>query len=228
MKKILSLAAMASALLLVGCATPQAPVALSSTALPSQGARIGVAMYELPKADTVFPGASCLLCLAAASAANSTLTAHTQTLPTDDVARLKGDVADALRKKGQQVTVIDETLKLDGLPKTDGGTNKSPRDYSSLRTKYQIDKLLVIQITQLGIARNYAAYVPTGEPQGVVNGVGYLVNLADNNLEWYMPIKQAKGADGKWDEPPKYPGLSNAYFQAIEGTRDALVQPFAN
>jgi hypothetical protein len=229
MKKLLAFALVASSLLLGGCASPpQPPLTLSSTALPSPGARIGVAMSPLPKVDTSFPGASCLLCMAAASVANSSLTTHTQTLPSDDVARLKGEVAALLRKKGQNVTVIDEAIKTSDLPKLDGGPNKSPRDFSALRAKYQVDKLLVIEVGELGITRSYATYIPSGDPQGVVAGTAYLVNLADNSYEWYLPIRQVKSAAGKWDEAPKFPGLSNAYFQAVEGARDAILQPFAN
>jgi hypothetical protein len=227
MKPFLTLAFLASTLVLGGCATaPQPPVALSNNVFSGSGGRIGVAMYELPKVDTSFPGASCLLCLAAASLANSSLTTYTQTLPSDDLAHLKADVAELLRKKGQQVTVIDDAFKLDQFPKGDGAPNKSPRDFSSLRAKYNINKLLVVNITQLGIRRSYAAYIPSSDPQSVVMGNGYLVNLADNNLEWYAPIEEVKSASGKWDEAPKYPGLTNAYFQAIEGARDVVLKPF--
>lgn len=229
MKKLLIFGLVALSLLLGGCASaPQQPIALSGSALPSPGTRIGVAMSALPKVDTSFPGASCLLCIAAASLANSSLTAHTHTLPSDDLARLKTDVAELLRKKGQNVTVIDEAIKIGDLPKKDGGPNKSERDFSALRTRYQIDKLLVIEVGELGITRSYAAYIPSGDPQGVVAGTAYLVNLADNNYEWYLPVRQVKSAVGKWDEAPKYPGLSNAYFQAVEGARDAVLQPFAH
>lgn len=228
MTRRLFAATMASLLLLAGCASPpQLPVTLSKTALQSQGNRIGVAMSAPAKADTNFPGAACLLCLAAASVANSSLTTHTQALPVDDLLRLKADVAETLRKKGQVVTVIDQPVKLGDLPKLDAAPNKSRIDFSSLRSKYGIDKLLVIDIDELGMTRSYASYIPTGDPQGVVNGVGYLVNLADNSYEWYLPLRQVKSAAGKWDEAPSFPGLTNAYFQAVEGTRDSVLQPLA-
>lgn len=229
MKKQISIALVAVAFLLGGCASPpQAPVAWSSSKLPSQGTGIGVAMSAVPQPDTRFPGADCLLCMAAASVANSSLTAHAKTLPTDDLARLKGEIAEMLRKKGQNVTVIEEAVKVGDLPKLDGGPNKSARDFSALRSKYQIDKLVVIDIAYLGIARNYAAYIPTGDPKGEVVGSAYLVNLSDNGYEWYLPLREVRSAAGPWDEAPKYPGMSNAYFQAVEGTRDAILKPFSD
>lgn len=229
MNKKLLIGVLAGALILAGCAAtpPQQPIAWNSAAAHAQGTRVGVTM-KMPKVDTSFPGASCLLCLAAASVANSSLTTYTQTLPGDDIAHIKSDLADLLRKKGYAPTMLPDDFAVDDLPKSEGGTNKPAYDFSSLRGKYQIDKLVVVQINRLGITRNYSAYIPTGEPQSVVSGVGYMVNLADNTYEWYQPVAQARNAGGPWDEAPKYPGLTNAYFQAVEGARDTLLKPFAN
>lgn len=228
MKKSTLFAAMVISVLLAGCMTPpQQPVALSKSALQDGATRIGVAMQVPQKPDTAFPGADCLLCLAAASMANNALTDHTRTLPLDDLTRMKSDVAEVLRKKGHAVTVIEESIKFADLPKSQGGPNKSPVDFSSLRTKYGIDKLVMINIAQAGITRAYAAYIPTSDPQGVIAGTGYMVNLADNTYEWYLPLRHVKSAAGKWDEAPNFPGLSNAYFQAVEATRDAVLQPLS-
>src|SRR2546426_4486990 len=97
--------------LLVGCATPpQPPVPLAATTLTTPANKVGVAMSALPKVDTQFPGAACLLCLAAASVANSELTTYTRTLPYEDLPKLKDQVAEILRKKGTNATVIAEDL----------------------------------------------------------------------------------------------------------------------
>lgn len=228
MKSRLALILLTCTMLLTGCATtPQASIALSPATLSASGARVGVAMSRVPKVDTSFPGAGCLLCLAAASMTNSSLTTHTQTLPSDDLLRIKAEVADLLRKKGNEVIIIDEALAVDSLPNAaNGAPNFANKDFSSLKSKYQLDKLLVIEIAQVGIVRTYSAYIPSGDPQGAVSGRSYLVNLKDNSYEWYLPLTQRKSATGKWDEAPSFPGLSNAYFQALEGTRDAITQPF--
>ena len=214
-------------LLLSACGTPpQKPMDLNAGALSTKSARVGVVMAPLPKVDTTFPGAGCLLCYAAASVANSSLTAHAQTLPSDDLVKIKSDLAELLRKKGLDAVVIDETVKVGDLPDFAGkAPDYARKDFSQLQTKYKLDKLLVIDIGEVGISRNYASYVPTGAPTGVVRGAGYLVNLKDNSLEWYVPLQEAKGTVN-WDEPPRFPGLSNAYFQALEAARDTLLKPF--
>src|SRR5215472_7523152 len=87
--------------LLSGCAsTPQGPVPASAEFIAAHSGRIGVVMSPLPKVDTSFPGAYCLLCLAAASMANSALTSHTHTLTAEEVAAYRGAIVEALRKKG--------------------------------------------------------------------------------------------------------------------------------
>lgn len=225
-----SLAAVLAAVVLLlagGCATPpQAPIALSDSTLKTAGSRIGVAMAPLPKVDTHLPGASCLLCYAAASLANSQLTSHTATLPLEDLPKLKADAAAALRKKGLEVVVIDEDVNIADLPALSSQQpNTARKNFSSLRDKYKLDKLLVIDITTLGFQRTYSAYVPTSDPKGIVRGSGYLVNLQSHALEWFQPVEVLKSADGKWDEPPKFPGLSNAYFQALELGRDSFLKP---
>jgi hypothetical protein len=227
MRTVLTLAA--TAVFLAGCATRQMPVYLAQNALGGGGGRVGVAMTALPKVDTYFPGASCLLCLAAASIANSSLTTYTQTLPYEDLPKLKDRVADVVRRKGSDVTVIAEALDVNALPDYPAqGTNIARKDFTSLQKKYGVGKLLVIEIQTLGMWRTYSAYFPTSDPKAVLSGRGYIVNLTTNAYEWYTPVNVLRSADGNWDEPPKFPGLTNAYFQALEMGKDAYLTPFAN
>lgn len=218
---------------LAGCASaPQQPVALRSEAVTSQAGRIGVAMTAVPKADTHLLGAGCLLCMATAAVANNSLTTHAKTLPADDLGRLKQEVAALIRKKGGEVVVIDDALQLDSLASFSGGSGSNGaggfarQDFRPLQAKYKVDHLLVMDLSTVGFVRNYSGYIPTSDPKGTVAGVGYLVNLKDNSYEWYLPVNVSKSAEGAWDEPPKFPGLTNAYFQAVELSRDAFMQPF--
>jgi hypothetical protein len=214
--------------LLAGCAgTPQLPMSVSKDLLASK-TRIGVVMTPLPKVDTEFPGAGCLLCMAAASLANRSLTVHVQTLTHEDLPKLKDDVAKLLQAKGLEAHVIAEPLDVKNLPSFGSKQpNFAVKDFSSLKAKYGVDKLLVIDIQVLGAERNYSAYIPTGDPKAVLRGTGYIVNLSNNALEWYQPLNVYKSADQKWDEPPKFPGLTNAYYQALEIGKDEITKPFA-
>lgn len=223
-------ALMAVSLLLGGCiAAPQLPIGYTPETLSVKSGRVGVAMTPLPKVNTQFPGASCLLCIAAAEAANASLTTHAQTLPYEDLPKLSSQLADTLRKKGVDAMVIPEPIDTSKLASSDkDGPNIARRDFGPLKTKYTIDKLLLIDITAIGFLRTYSAYFPTSDPKAYLQGVGSLVNLKTNTYEWYMPVNINKSADKSWDEPPNFPGLSNAYFQVLELSKDAYMQPFKN
>lgn len=214
---------------LTGCASaPQQPVSLTHESINSQSGRIGVAMTALPKIDTHLPGADCLLCMAAASIANSSLTTYTKTLSYEDLPKLKIEIANMLRKKGVDVTVIEEDLNVKDLKDfSSKEPNFARKDFSPLSKKYNIDKLLVIDITAIGFIRTYSAYVPTSDPKGQLQGAGYIVNLKNNAYDWYLPVSVVKSADQNWDEPPKFPGLTNAYFQSLEIGKDSFLKPFA-
>ncbi|QBE67183.1 hypothetical protein EWM63_09430 [Pseudoduganella lutea] len=184
-------------------------------------------MTALPAVDTQFPGAGCLLCMAAASVANSSLTSYTKTLQTEDLGKVHLEVAEALRKKGASVKMIDN-IDFSKLPDNNNTKpNFARKDFTGLKAQYNVDKLMVISVTMVGIERSYASYVPTSDPKARVAGVSYIVNLNDNSLEWYLPLDVSKASDGKWDEPPKFPGLTNAYFQSLELAKDRIVKPLA-
>ena len=225
MGRLAYLAAALALSALGGCASaPQQPISMSAGALSSAG-RVGVVMTALPKVDTEFPGAGCLLCMAVASATNSTLTGHVRTLTHEDLPELKKQAAAAITKKGATAVVIDEELKLDALQNFGGGAqNVATKDFRALREKHNIDRLMVVQVSVLGVWRNYSAYVPTADPKAVLKGAAYMVNLQTTALEWYVPIDVAKSA-AVWDQPPKFPDLTNAYFQALEFGKDAVLKP---
>lgn len=208
-----------------GCVTPpQQFVQLDLKMLDAKSGKVGVAMAVLPPVDTFFPGANCLLCLAAASAANSTLTTYAQTLPRDDLSKIKDTVADLMRKKGMIITVIEEGINMESLSDVSNpGKNVARKDFSPLRKKYDIDKLVVIDIKALGFIRTYSAYFPTSEPKGYLNGAGYIVNLSNNTYDWYLPVSVSRSPGATWDEPPKFPALTNAYFQVLEMGKDAFL-----
>lgn len=222
---------MAAVLVLVaGCATkPQQPIGLAGDAVGPGSGRIGVAMTALPKQDTQVPGAGCLLCLGAAIAANSTLTTHARTLPYEDLPDLKTVVASQLRKRGADVKVIEGSIDIDELSSFSGAdSNAAKKDFSPLAKKYGIDRIVILEIDAIGFIRTYSAYVPTSDPKAYLKGSAYMIDLKTNNYAWFNPVVITKSAEGKWDEPPSFPGLTNAYFQAIELGKDALVRPLTD
>ncbi len=229
MKTRFILAVCGLSFVLAGCASPpQKSVDLKPETLTVQGGRVGVVMTQLPKVNTYFPGADCLLCMAGAEMMNSSLTGQTKNLTPEDLPTLKNQAADILRKRGLDVTVLTDNIDLDSLSSygTDG-VNVAKKNFSSLAEKYKVDKLVVFNIDSLGFVRPYSAYIPAGDPKAMLHGVGYMVNLKTNTYEWYAVVDVKKAASGNWDEAPAFPGLTNAYFQVIELSKDKFLQPLA-
>lgn len=100
----------ALALALAACATkPQPPVALFSHNISASSDRVGVAMTALPKVDTSFPGAGCLLCLATAAIANASLTSYgVELLAGDEV--LSTAILDRLLHKAHVLNIKGEAI----------------------------------------------------------------------------------------------------------------------
>jgi hypothetical protein len=225
-------AVLVAAATLAACAGPvQQPVNLSAdyfAAGKAKSGRVGVLMAQLPKVDTEFPGAGCLLCIAVANGAHSALTKEVQTFSTTELKPLPGDLVALLRKQGLDALLIDDAIKVADLPDLGASdpTNKSRKNFGALKSKYGIDRLLVVDITGLGVWRSYSAYVPQDVPKAVLVGSASLIELSTHALEWFLPLSLSRAAEGNWDEPPKFPGLTNAYYQVLESGMDQVKKPF--
>ena len=213
---------------LTGCvAQPQVPIQFARESLPTNS-NIGVVMESMPDIQTTFPGAGCLLCLATASVANSSLSKHVQSFSAKDLLELKSEVKANLEAQDHNVILINRSASLEKLPKVKSkAPNSAKRDFKQFKTSNNIEYLVVIDIDYVGVQRNYSSYIPTAAPQAVVTGAGYMVNLNSNTYVWYAPLKIYRSAEGEWDEPPNFPGMTNAFYQAIEQARDAITKPLA-
>jgi hypothetical protein len=218
------LASIAVAVSLAACQTaPQTPISLSKDTLAGKG-RVAVAM-RIAAPDLDLPGAGCLLCLAAATVGNSSLNTYAKTLKVDEMTQFKAEIVELLRTKGIDAVAIDAPLDFDKLPDLKLGPNTAAKDFSSVAKGF--DRLVVVNVTRIGFVRTYAAYIPTSDAKATVDGFAYMVNLKTNGYEWYDHVTVTRSADGKWDEAPAFPGLTNAYFQAIEQAKDRMKAPFA-
>lgn len=212
--------------ILTGCAsTAIEPFAAEPETWNSEAEIIvGLSFPEFPQPNAYFPGADCLLCLAAAKGANMSLTSQAKGFSTDALSELKNEVINEIEKRGAKVVVIEEPLEINKLPKRKTEDPKGTRkDFSSYKEKFNISHLLILNIGASGISRAYSSYIPTGEPFAFVNGSSVMINLEDQSYEWYMPFSERKAADGEWKEPPTFPGLTNAYYHAQEAAKERVL-----
>jgi hypothetical protein len=228
MKRFYSIYLLLCLLVLTGCATgPAQPILFDQATSSLANSKVAVVVGEIPKPNTYFPGAGCLLCAATAEIANNKLTTFAKALPTTDLGKVKAELINLLKAKGVNVIELPASFTINSLPDTNKKEADSPiKDFSSVRVQYKADKLIVLNFAQVGMQRNYASYIATGAPVAKVQGLAYLVDLTTNKYQWYQPVDVQKGTEGEWDEPPQFAGLTNAYFQAIELSKDVVLDPF--
>lgn len=226
--KYLSVLLSICVLFVTGCASvpQQQTVDLNLNAVPKQQ-KIGVYVSPLPKITTSFPGAYCLLCMGAASLANSSLTKQVETFQAEELAKTSTNVIEQLKAKGYEVVTISSLIpekKLAKVKPVAGSTIN--KNYAAYKTQYGVDQLLVINFYTVGVVRQYSSYVPVGAPQAAVSAQFYMIDLASNSYSLFAPINILKSADGEWDAPPNFPAMTNAFYQAEEEAVDFLRKPF--
>lgn len=211
---------------LAGCSSlpPQQNVTLESGVWDKKP-KIGVYINPTPKITTSFPGANCLLCFAAAALANSSLTKQVETFQPDQLASLRDNVVARLQEKGVEVVVIEKLIPESKLPKVKAtALSTLKRHYGPYKKQYGVDQLLVINY-RAGVDRSYSSYIPMGEPLVVISGQFYMIDLHTNQYTMYDPLSISIGAEGEWDAPPTFPGITNAFYQAEEAAVDHVMAP---
>lgn len=177
-----------------------------------------------PQAKMTLPGAGCLLCLAVAHAANASVSDHVKTLPTSEFSDVVESVQASLQDRNVKIQQVP-SLPFSRLPRFRGISDTyAERDHRILKNMIEADHLLVMRVRHVGVERTYANYVATSSPQGTVLGELYIVDLTDNQYHLYLPIEFRVPVNGEWDEPPTFPGITMAYYEAIERAKLAINQ----
>lgn len=215
---------------ITGCtATPRTPISIDQNFWSPEGKRIGVIMTAPPKEDVFLPGAGCLLCIAAAETANSSLSKHVDTLSHEELNSLKEEAARTLKERGFNVEIIEKPLNLLGLKKIKSKDPKAAEyDFSFYAKQKQLTHLVLFDVRMIGMTRSYANYFPTSDPVGYFSGLAYMIDLKSNSYLWYLPVEiRMPSEDSNWDEPPTFPSLTNAYYQALASGKDQMLTPLS-
>lgn len=224
-KTIKSTLVLAFALVLTACgSTPQPTVELQSNQV---GTDKKVAfVYVAPEdstATTHIYGAGCLLCYGVASALTSSLDTHLEsTIDDTELNALKDLVIQEYRQYNSDMQVVTLSTPIDKLKKFKGELGFAEKDFRPLKDSLNADVLVVFELYEHGAFRSFSNYIPNGDPQGYVRGKLYTVDLTTNAYVQYLLIDQKVQPEGEWDEPPTFPGVTNAYYQAIENVKQKL------
>ncbi|MFL0809023.1 MAG: hypothetical protein K6L76_01280 [Agarilytica sp.] len=210
-------------LFLFGCAvTPQSNITFQQDFLSKQDQKIGIYVSAAPEVKGHISGAACLLCYATASAINSDLDTHMKTQSNEDLNELKAALTERLTNEG--ATVVDITdLNIAKLPKNTGAQlNFAKNKFDGVGTKHDVNQVLVVDMKTLGTLRNFANYIPVGDPYAVFNAVMYMVDTTTNAYTFYELIDVKQYSDSPWKEEG-FPGITNAYYTAIETGKSQIL-----
>lgn len=214
---------------LIGCAsTPLPPISLNSSYWEQHDQRLGIYVASAEKPQLYMEGDVRLLDYAIIKAVMSTVSSHFEGLDISDYEKLRDELNGRFSQEGRSVQLIAENLEIDALPAftdpDDADTIYFAKsDYSEFKDKLGVDQLLIIIPRRVGLARPYHGFLPLGDPRAIFEVHGELVDLHTNRLLWNADIKQANFSSGAWDEPPTYPGLTNAFYAALEAARQQVL-----
>jgi len=215
-------------LTIAGCATkPQGPLAFNEKAMDARQNAVGIAIGPLPKVQVNYPGADCLLCIGVAMAMNSSLEKHAEQLEAEDLKSLKAEIEKIFANRGFKTVALPVETLTKKYPKKDPQVDDHAKsDYSELKGEHKVDKVVLISINRIGFDRRFANYFPTSPPFAVAKGNVSLIDLNTNRYLAYKDIDLTVASKGEWDEPVKFPGLTSAYYEAIERFRVETVKTF--
>lgn len=212
-------------LLLAACgSTPQPTVALQSN---NVGADKKVVFAYVGPEDangtTHIYGASCLLCYGVAAGLTSSLDTHLETtVDASELEAIRDLVISEYRQHNNDISVVTLDTKVSKLKKFKGDLGFAPKDFRPFADKFDADVLVLLELTEHGAYRSFSGYIPNGDPQGYVRGLLSTIDLKTNAYIQYLVIDEKVQPDGEWDEPPTFPNVTNAYYQAIENVKQKL------
>ncbi|PTU74843.1 hypothetical protein [Pseudomonas mangrovi] len=223
----LHLVLLALAAVLGGCASKaQQPLELDNALWNERDEVIGIAYVEPPRPFVSMVGNQGLLDLAFN---NSMAAGLKRKVDTWDVASFRDvpkQIAEELNSRGYNARVIEQPVLPAQLPRHKAGLGYAGQDYRALKQQHQIDKLVLVSLSQVGTVRSYYSMIPTSDPVAQIGGLAQVIDLDDNRLLHYQPIAASRAAEGEWDEGPDFPNLTNAFYQLLDSTEQQMISPF--
>ncbi len=229
-KKLTVVILLATTFLVAGCNKVKPQIELSNQFWEANEKNVAIAVV-MPEESSFYPmGDVRLLDYAIISGAMAGLKSHIKTLQPDDFRNVRIKIAGMLEKAGYDVVQIEEPLDLDKLTKSPQQDTETvfyaEKDFAPMAPRYGVSKLLLIELNQAGVARNYHGFIPLDDPHAIFSVKGQLVDLSNNKLLWNTDTSERIFSQGNWDEPPAYPGLTESFFIAMEGIKSRLVNVF--
>jgi len=119
----------------------------------------------------------------------------------------------------KSLKIIDATIDFDNLEKFQKPESEKDFykfDLRDLKTKYNIDELLLVYVNY-GLLISYYGFIETGR-LGYCQISSEIINLDDNSLIYKNQSISRETMKGKWNTPPQYENLTNTIKKAIDNS----------
>lgn len=218
------------AVLLAGCSATKISVDKEFWT-KNKNDKIGIVISKKPKAGAFKQGSQGLLDMAINDAMASTLEKHLRSINIDEIKSIKDTFKTKFEAAGfTNVKFIDYELNFDSLAANkNSDKNSSPKDFKTLKEKYDLDYLVIISVAKYGTIRNYYGFVPLGAPSAYFQVNGMMIKMTSNELAWYREMTEEESSvsvTGDWDQEPDYPNLTDALKSAIKKSRYIVTNDF--
>lgn len=225
MKRVVLSLLLVSMAVLTGCAT-QGPVALDKSYWVNKPESVGVIIAKTPPVGSHKRGAQGLLDMAINNAMAGGIDKHLNSLKLDEFREAGHVIANHFSSQGVPAKFIEEEIDLSTVSKVKKApTGTAPLDFASLKSKYGVDQLVVLEVLAAGTIRSYYGFIPLTAPQGYFMCKGTLVNLQDNKILWLGTGTKEVVVDEPWDqEATAYPHVTGAFYQAMEGAKTDMLR----
>lgn len=216
--------------LLSGCAG-LAEFDVKSSFWQEKTAHVGIMITTIPKARGFELGNQGGVDTQNDPITSADLNANLAKMDFSDINKLADSFRDELQKQGFVVKRIAGYYDSNHLPlfsdKSSRAGQYAEHDFRKLKSKWKLDKLLVITIGLVGVAHDYHVTDPAGEHHGYAQITGSIVNLSTNELEWKRTVTQMTRSEvTNWESPSNFPMLRRAVHTAFSHAQVKLFRLF--
>jgi len=150
---------------------------------------------------------------------------YLQTLDMKWYSKLKQQFVVSFRKSGVKVKTFPEDISTKKFNYLNKNLQQYAKyDYSFLKTRIGVSKLLLISVDAAGAIRRYYGFIPLSSPKAYVSLTGRLINLKNNRILWRYTAQSKVPVEGEWDQPPMYENFTAAFNEAVRRAASQLMQ----
>lgn len=211
--------------LLTACAAPD--VQLDQTFWQNHKQKIDVAQAKLPKATLYQQGQQGLLDVVVSGVVSNKFDNYLKTVDVKQISSLSPEFTKALKARGIPAEVYSQPINLSNL-NSSGKDAKgyATKNFTALSGRLNADKILLVDVQQLGALRNYYGPIPLGAPKAVCKLEGQLIELKTNKILWRYTSSVTVPVTGEWDQAPNYPNFNTAIEKAMQVAKQELYDSF--